>query len=176
MSTENHNHITPGQPAGPCMIVVFGAGGDLTKRKLLPALYNLAQEKLLPENFAVLGFGRSPWSNEEFRKKVIEALEEFEPTGTNSKIRDWILERCYYFSGDFNDAAAFVKLKEMIDKIDKERNTGGNILHYFAIAPEFFGLVVRQLTPRGSRTNRRAIGAASSLKNRSAATCNPRRL
>ncbi len=149
MSTENHNHITPGQPAGPCMIVVFGAGGDLTKRKLFPALYNLAQEKLLPENFAVLGFGRSPWSNEEFRKKVIEALEEFEPTGTNSKIRDWILERCYYFSGDFNDAAAFVKLKEMIDKIDKERNTGGNILHYFAIAPEFFGLVVRQLHTAG---------------------------
>jgi glucose-6-phosphate 1-dehydrogenase len=149
MSTENHNHITPGQPAGPCLMVVFGAGGDLTKRKLLPALCNLAQEKLLPEKFAVLGFGRSPWTNEDFRKKVVEALHEFQPEGTNAKTRDWLLERCYYFPGDFTDAAAFTRLKEMIEKIDMERGTGGNYLHYFAIAPEFVGLVVEQLSAVG---------------------------
>jgi glucose-6-phosphate 1-dehydrogenase len=149
MTTQNHNHtITPGQPAGPCIMVVFGAGGDLTKRKLFPALYNLAEEKLLPEKFAVVGFGRSSWTHDNFKDKLNEALQEFEQ-GTNPKSRNWLLERCFYFTGDFNDAGAFGNLKNTLDQLDKERGTGGNYLHYLAIAPEFFGKVVKQLSAVG---------------------------
>jgi glucose-6-phosphate 1-dehydrogenase len=143
-----HPSVKPGEPAGPGAMVVFGAGGDLTARKLLPALYNLAQEKLLPNQFAVVGFGRNPWKDEDFRKHVTEALKEFEPQ-TDSRIRDWLLERCYFCSGNFNDPSAFTALGQRLEKINQERGTGGNFLHYFAIAPEFFGLVVRQLSAAG---------------------------
>ncbi len=147
---ENESErIAPGQPSGPCLMVVFGAGGDLTKRKLFPALYNLAQEHLLPEKFAVLGFSRTPYSNEDFRKQMGDALQEFLSERLDPKTRDWLLSRIYYFGGDFNDAAGFGQFKEQLLKIDQEHGTGGNFLHYLAIAPEFFSVVIAQLSKAG---------------------------
>jgi glucose-6-phosphate 1-dehydrogenase len=146
---NNHARPKPGAPSGPCIMVVFGAGGDLTQRKLIPALYNLAVQKLLPEKFAVVGFGRAEWGHEDYRTKMTESLQEFEPGGVDAKVRDWLLERTYFFKGDFNDANAFVQLKQMLEKIDQERGTEGNYLHYLAIAPEFFAVVVKQLSEVG---------------------------
>ena len=151
MADEANNHARPkpGAPSGPCIMVVFGAGGDLTQRKLIPALYNLAVQKLLPEKFAVVGFGRAEWGHEDYRTKMTESLQEFEPGGVDAKVRDWLLERAYFFKGDFNDANAFGQLKDMLAKIDQERGTEGNYLHYLAIAPEFFAVVVKQLSDVG---------------------------
>jgi len=146
---NNHARPKPGAPSGPCIMVVFGAGGDLTQRKLIPALYNLAIQKLLPEKFAVVGFGRAEWGHEDYRTKMTESLQEFEPGGVDAKVRDWLLERTYFFQGDFKDAKAFAQLKEMLEKIDQERGTEGNYLHYLAIAPEFFAVVVKQLSDVG---------------------------
>ena len=151
MADEANNHARPkpGAPSGPCIMIVFGAGGDLTQRKLIPALYNLAVQKLLPEKFAVVGFGRAEWGHEDYRTKMTESLQEFEPGGVDAKVRDWLLERAYFFKGDFNDANAFGQLKDMLAKIDQERGTEGNYLHYLAIAPEFFAVVVKQLSDVG---------------------------
>ena len=151
MADEANNHARPkpGAPSGPCIMIVFGAGGDLTQRKLIPALYNLAVQKLLPEKFAVVGFGRAEWGHEDYRTKMTESLQEFEPGGVDAKVRDWLLERAYFFKGDFNDASAFGQLKDMLAKIDQERGTEGNYLHYLAIAPEFFAVVVKQLSDVG---------------------------
>jgi glucose-6-phosphate 1-dehydrogenase len=147
---ENESErITPGQPSGPCLMVVFGAGGDLTKRKLFPALYNLAQEKLLPEKFAVLGFSRTSYSNEDFRKQMGDALQEFLSERIDAKTRDWLLSRLYYFGGAFNDDAAFGQFRDLLAKLDEEHGTGGNFLHYLAIAPDFFSVVVNQLSKAG---------------------------
>ena len=151
MADEANNHARPkpGAPSGPCIMVVFGAGGDLTQRKLIPAIYNLAVQKLLPEKFAVVGFGRAEWGHEDYRTKMTESLQEFEPGGVDAKVRDWLLERAYFFKGDFNDANAFRQLKDILVKIDQERGTEGNYLHYLAIAPEFFAIVVKQLSDVG---------------------------
>jgi len=132
-------------PSSPCIMVVFGASGDLTKRKLLPALYNLAAEKLLPEEFAVIGFGRRTFGHEDFRKYCSDALQEYLPEGIDGKVRDWLIERLYFHSGNFDEPATFVALKDLLQKVDGERKTGGNYLFYMATAPEFFGEITRQL-------------------------------
>jgi len=132
-------------PSSSCVMVVFGAGGDLTKRKLLPALYNLAAEKLLPDEFAVVGFGRRTFDHEDFRKYCSDALQEYLPTGMDAKVRDWLIQRLYFHSGNFDEAATFGPLKDLLQKVDGERKTGGNYLFYMATAPEFFGEITRQL-------------------------------
>ena len=134
-----------GTPTGPCVLVVFGASGDLTKRKLLPALYNLAAENLLPTEFAVVGFARRPYSHEDFRKYSADDLNEYTSSGVDPKVRDWLTERLYFQGGNFDDAASFGALKDLLEKIDKEHGTGGNYLFYMATAPEFFGEVARAL-------------------------------
>ncbi|HXQ97384.1 MAG TPA: hypothetical protein VN774_02990, partial [Candidatus Limnocylindrales bacterium] len=138
-----------GAPSCPCIMVVFGASGDLTKRKLLPALYNLAAEKLLPEEFAVVGFGRRTYGHEDFRKYCSDALQEFLPNEVDAAVRDWLIPRLYFHAGNFDDAAAFEPLKTLLACIDKERNTGGNYLFYMATSPEFFGKIARQLNAAG---------------------------
>ncbi|HLW98864.1 MAG TPA: glucose-6-phosphate dehydrogenase [Candidatus Acidoferrales bacterium] len=138
-----------GAPSCPCIMVVFGASGDLTKRKLLPALYNLAAEKLLPEEFAVVGFGRRTYGHEDFRKYCSDALQEFLPNEVDAAVRDWLIPRLYFHAGNFDDAAAFEPLKSLLACIDKERNTGGNYLFYMATSPEFFGEIARQLNAAG---------------------------
>src|ERR1022692_4137816 len=132
-------------PSSPCIMVVFGASGDLTKRKLLPALYNLAAEKLLSEEFAVIGFGRRTFGHEDFRKYCSDALQEYLPEGIDGKVRDWLIERLYFHSGNFDEPATFDALKDLLQKVDGERKTGGNYLFYMATAPEFFGEITRQL-------------------------------
>ena len=128
--------------AGPCVFVLFGAAGDLTKRKLMPALFNLGKAKLLPENFAVMGVSVDDLSLEDFRSQVTSFL----PTGPESAdAMDWFRKRLFYERGDFADANTFTKLQERLAALDAEQHTEGNYLFYLATAPKFFAQIVQQL-------------------------------
>jgi glucose-6-phosphate 1-dehydrogenase len=136
-------------PSNPSIMVVFGASGDLTKRKLLPAIYNLAAEKLLPDSFAVIGFGRRTFSHEDFRQYSTEDLNEYLPGKVDPQVRDWLVQRLYFHGGNFDDDAAYAALKSLLEKIDQERKTNGNYLFYMATAPEFFAPITEKLTDAG---------------------------
>jgi len=134
------------RPAGPCVMVVFGATGDLTMRKLVPALYNLEKAKFLPNEFAVLGVAHDELSIEDFRKKVTRFLQA-EDHGTEAWDR---FQQClHYQRGDFGDQATFVRVREALDAIDQQHGTQRNYLFYMATAPKFFGEIVQQLGRAG---------------------------
>ncbi len=128
--------------AGPCVFVLFGAAGDLTKRKLVPALFNLGKAKLLPDNFAVIGVSVDDLSLDDFRSQVTSFL----PAGPDSaETLEWFRKRLFYERGDFADANTFAKLRERLNAIDAEQHTEGNYLFYLATAPKFFSQIVQQL-------------------------------
>ncbi len=135
---------TAGKAAGPCVFVLFGAAGDLTKRKLIPSLFNLVKAKLLPEDFAVIGVSVDDLSVDAFRDQV----SEFLPTG-DTEGRDWLRKRLFYERGDFGDPNTFARLREQLAKIDVEWHTQGNYLFYMATAPKFFASIVQQLGKAG---------------------------
>jgi len=137
-------HI-PGQPAGPCLMVIFGATGDLTKRKLIPALYNLSVANLLPSQFAIVGFAVESFTTETFRQTLSDEIKTFETGPIDAKLWNWFLERIYYVQGDFKDPAAYQRLKEQIDQTDQKHGTGGNRFFYLAVSPGFFAEIVEQL-------------------------------
>ena len=105
MPTLKENEVP--QKASPCVMVIYGASGDLTKRKLLPALANLAQEGLLSRQFAIIGFSFDQITTDAFREKLTTEMKEFAPESLNDELWKWFLERIYYVHGDFNDAAAY---------------------------------------------------------------------
>lgn len=141
ISTDNESL----QPAEPCVIVIFGAAGDLTKRLLIPALYNLANGKLLPQEFAVVGFARHEMSSEDFRSKLSQDIQEFATVEVKSEVWDWFAQRVYYVPGNFDDADAYQKLKELLAKLDQEHGTRGNYLYYLATSDSFFSKIIQQL-------------------------------
>jgi glucose-6-phosphate 1-dehydrogenase len=135
-----------GKAAGPCVLVLFGAAGDLTKRKLAPSLFNLVSAKLLPDNFVVMGVSVDDLSVDAFRQQV----SEFLPTGSDSAEHlAWLKERLFYERGDFGDPNLFAKLRERLAAIDAEHQTQGNYLFYLATAPKFFAPIVQQLGRAG---------------------------
>jgi glucose-6-phosphate 1-dehydrogenase len=136
-----------GKVAGPCVFVLFGAAGDLTKRKLIPALFNLVKAKLLPDTFAVMGVSVDDLDVEAFRQQVSEFLPANDPTAL-----DWLRTRLFYERGDFGDPATFVKLRDRLAAIDAESHTEGNYLFYMATAPKFFASIVQQLGRAGLST------------------------
>jgi glucose-6-phosphate 1-dehydrogenase len=136
-----------GKVAGPCVFVLFGASGDLTKRKLIPALFNLVNAKLLPDTFAVMGVSVDDLDVEAFRKQVSEFLPTNDPAAL-----DWLRSRLFYERGDFGDPNTFVKLRDRLAAIDAESRTEGNYLFYMATAPKFFASIVQQLGRAGLST------------------------
>src|SRR5579872_6191905 len=136
-------HI-PGKAAGPCVFVLFGAAGDLTKRKLLPSLFNLAKAKLLPEDFALMGVSVDDLSVDAFRDQV----SAFLPPG-EQECKNWLRPRLFYERGDFGDSGLFSRLGERLGQIDTEWRTQGNYLFYLATAPKFFAPIVQQLGRAG---------------------------
>ena len=136
-------------PGDPCTIVIFGASGDLTKRKLLPALYNLKALKLLPENFAVIGVAVSDSNDELFRTQITSDIQQFATRPVDQAEWDDFSKRSYYLSGDFNNPETFQHLGAKIKDVQKTWNLSGNVLFYLAIAPTFFGKVVEQLGNAG---------------------------
>ena len=135
--------------ADPCAFVIFGAGGDLTKRLLVPALYNLMAAQLLPDDFAVIGVARNEMSDEEFRRGVGAALREFATRPLASKAADRLLSRFSYVQGDFNDPATFDRLKRRLAEVDRACGTKNNSLFYLATPPEAFAPVARHLGEAG---------------------------
>jgi glucose-6-phosphate 1-dehydrogenase len=131
-----------GKAAGPCAMVLFGAAGDLTKRKLVPALFNLAKAKLLPQNFAVLGVSVDDLSPEQFRSQVTGFLP---PEDHEVEAWNWFTERLYYERGDFADPNTYSTLARRLADVDREHHTEGNYLFYLATAPKFFAPIVQQL-------------------------------
>src|SRR5262249_12961947 len=127
-----------GKPPGPCAMVIFGASGDLTKRKLIPALYNLAKEKLLPKDFAVIGFASSEMATESYREKASQDLRDYAASQVDGAFWDWFKPRLYYIAGDFRDANAYAQLKSLLAQLDKDHNSHGNYLYYLAVAPTYF--------------------------------------
>ena len=140
---------TLGGPAGPCAMVIFGAGGDLTKRKLVPAIYNLAKGKLLPEQFAIIGASVEPFTTEDFRHQASEDIREYSTSGVDKESWDWFVNRLYYISGDFNDPELYKKLAGMLSQVEKEQGTQGNCLFYMATSPTFFATVPKHLGEAG---------------------------
>src|SRR5271163_4822669 len=140
--TDNNEHSPI---ASPCVMVIFGASGDLTKRKLIPALANLAQEGLLSKQFAIVGFAFDQMTTESFRAALSEEIKNFEEHPIDPALWNWFLERIYYVQGDFKDPAAYQRLKDQINEADKKHGTQGNLFHYLAVSFNFFSLIVQKL-------------------------------
>jgi glucose-6-phosphate 1-dehydrogenase len=149
VANADHDVDQPGRAAGPCVLVLFGAAGDLTKRKLIPALFNLVKAKLLPDNFAVVGVSVDDLTVEAFRSQVGEFLPANE---SGSDDLEWFRRRLFYERGDFGDPNTFSKLQERLAAVDLEQHTEGNYLFYLATAPKFFGQIVQQLGRSGLST------------------------
>src|SRR5579864_4402741 len=111
----------------PCVMVIFGATGDLTHRKLLPALYNLALEHPLPPQFTVVGVARRPFSNEEFRKQALDSINQFSRRRpVNQAVWETFSKGLYYHQSQFDDLSGYQGLAELLKQLDQERGTGGN--------------------------------------------------
>ncbi len=143
------NHLETASAAAPCVMVIFGATGDLTKRKLIPALLNLAQESMLSKQFAIVGFAANDLDTESLRKTLGQELPDFAPAPIDLKMWDDLSQRIYFVKGDFQDPEAYQRLKEQIDDAAKAHHTGGNKFFYLAVAPRFFATIVAQLGAAG---------------------------
>lgn len=132
-------------PGDPCTIVIFGASGDLTKRKLLPALYNLKVLRLLPENYAVIGVAVSDGNDDSYREKITTDIKQFATRPVDDSDWDDFRKRSYYLQGDFKDVETFKRLSQKIAEAQKTWGLSGNVLFYLAVSPSFFSTVVDQL-------------------------------
>ena len=136
-------------PSEPCAIVIFGATGDLTKRKLLPSLYNLRSNGLLPRDFALVGVVRKPMDDEAFRDIMSAEIREFATRPVDPQLWAEFRERLHCVSGDLESPETFRKLGERLAELDREHRTGGNALFYLATPPDAFGPLVLRLGESG---------------------------
>ncbi len=130
-------------------MVIFGATGDLTKRKLIPALYNIAADGELPPAVSVVGFARRPKTDDEFRKEQEEATRQFSRQTVRDEIWNAFAKSLFYHQSEFHDSAGYKNLAERLDQIDRERGTGGNRLFYLAVAPDQFEPILKNLKDAG---------------------------
>src|SRR5881394_3184961 len=140
----------PGAPSGinvspPCVLVIFGAAGDLTKRKLIPALYNLKHSNLLSDNLAVVGVARAEMNDDEFRRRLRDDMNQFATENIDEKEWQWLSDRLYYLSGDFEDEYTYERVKTRLEELDQEHQAGGNYCFYLSSAPQYFAPIVKQL-------------------------------
>ena len=134
------------RPGDPCVLVIFGAAGDLTQRLLIPSLYNLAHHNLLPQDFAVVGFARNEMSDAIFRQSLHSAIDRSERVGAvEPAVWANLEKRLYYITSSFDDAAGYNRLQEVLAQCDRDLHTQGNYLFYLATPPGFFGEIVQQL-------------------------------
>ncbi|MFL6029843.1 MAG: glucose-6-phosphate dehydrogenase, partial [Gaiellaceae bacterium] len=149
MATTQENPLLEGlrvrRTPDPCILVIFGASGDLTKRKLFPALYSLAFRGLLPERFAIVGVARTDETDDEFRARMKEAVQQYGRDELRDDVWDKLTERMRYVAADFSDHEGLDRLARMFGEIDEELGTGGNRVYYLAIPPSAFESVVREL-------------------------------
>jgi glucose-6-phosphate 1-dehydrogenase len=132
-----------------CAVVVFGATGDLTARKLVPALYNLARQRMLPGGFSVVGFARRDWTDQQFRAGMKEAVAEHSREPLDEDLWDSFARDLHYVSGTFDDASAYVRLGERMAAQDEAHGSGGNRLFYLATPPDAYATIARRLGEAG---------------------------
>ncbi|MGQ9629154.1 MAG: glucose-6-phosphate dehydrogenase [bacterium] len=134
----------------PCVMVIFGATGDLTRRKLMPALYNLHRERLLPEGFSAVGFARREKSHDDFRREMMEAVGKYS-RGKPVQPALWgsFARGLYYFQANFEDFQRYLRLAEMLKRLDEERGTRGNRIFYLATPPSHYTEIVERLGDAG---------------------------
>ncbi|HSP51680.1 MAG TPA: glucose-6-phosphate dehydrogenase [Cryobacterium sp.] len=135
--------------AGPSSLVIFGVTGDLSRKKLMPAVYDLANRGLLPPGFALVGFARRDWTDEDFMKVVHDSVKEHARTEFNEDVWTQLAEGIRFVPGSFDDAASFQLLKDTIAQLDRERGTMGNHAFYLSIPPKAFPQVTEQLRRSG---------------------------
>src|ERR1700728_3305969 len=138
-----------GKQGDPCVMVIFGAAGDLTARMLIPALYNLARANLLSKEFAVLGVARTQMSDEDFRKRILDDVKEYCGDCVQDSLWETFSRRFYYFAGDFKDDTLYSRIKDHLAQIDREHSTHQNVFYYLATAPSYFGPIVEKLAATG---------------------------
>ncbi len=142
--------IKPLKKSEPCVMVIFGATGDLTKRKLFPALYNLAKEGFLPEKFAIVGVGRQEMLGEDFRTQTVANLKEFVGDGINDDLLKWFEARVYYTGGDFDDDKKLFKdIKDLLRDVCEKHEIPENYFYYMAIPPTLFANVSHKIVKNG---------------------------
>jgi glucose-6-phosphate 1-dehydrogenase len=141
------------KPADPCTMVIFGASGDLTKRLVVPALYNLARTKVLPEQFALVGVALSDRTTESWREHLYGMLKsfvghaaaEFDVDQIDEAVWKQLTEKMTYVQGDLTKPELYEKLRGVLDEVEKTHGTQGNVIFYLAVADQFFGTVVERL-------------------------------
>ncbi len=133
----------------PGALVIFGASGDLTRRKLIPALYDLAAQRRLPMEFAVVGISRTEMSHEDFRKKLRDALEEHRSGEVSDDVWDSFSRGIFYLSGDSKEPETYEELKGFLQELDKDRGTEGNRIFYLSSSPSLFSTIVERLGEAG---------------------------
>jgi glucose-6-phosphate 1-dehydrogenase len=158
MTPGKHNAAKPGapakkssiSPADPCTIVIFGASGDLSRRKLVPALYGLAAQNCLARRFAIIGFARTPMTDEAFQQSAIDSVKKFADAGTgNDDQCKEFAQALAYVSGEYHHPEAFVKLKHRLEELDRAHKLNGNRLFYLATPPDVYPLIIEQLDKSG---------------------------
>jgi glucose-6-phosphate 1-dehydrogenase len=137
------------RPCDPCTVVIFGAAGDLTKRKLIPALYNLATYGLLPAQCAVVGVARRSMGDAEFRTQMAAELQKYATSPVSAEVAANFTARHYFVGGDLGDPATYAALKARLEEIQKKQGGSGNVLFYMATPPSEFGGIARGLAAVG---------------------------
>src|SRR5258706_16310019 len=119
--------------ADPCTIVIFGASGDLSRRKLIPALYSLAAQNCLARRFAIIGFARTPMTDDAFQKSAVDSIQQFTNGGSNTDIKcKEFVQSLAYVSGEYHRPEAFDQLKNRLEELDRANKLEGNRLFYLA--------------------------------------------
>ena len=135
--------------AGPCSLVIFGVTGDLSRKKLMPAVYDLANRGLLPPGFSLVGFARRDWADQDFGKEVHDAVRQYARTPFREATWRQLAQGFRFVPGEFSDDDAFDRLAETVHALDEQQGTGGNYAFYLSIPPKFFGVVCKQLARSG---------------------------
>ncbi len=135
--------------AGPCGVVIFGVTGDLSRKKVMPAIYDLANRGLLPPGFSLVGYARRDWADQDFAEIVHKSVRQHARTEFREEAWQQLARGFMFVAGDFDDDVAFDELRRTIEDLDKKRGTGGNFAFYLAIPPTYFGDVVGQLKEHG---------------------------
>ena len=137
-------------PADPCTIVIFGASGDLSRRKLIPALYSLAAQNCLARRFAIIGFARTPLTDEAFQQSAIDSVKKFADAGTaKDDLCKEFANALAYVSGEYHHPEAFQKLKRRLEELDSAHKLNGNRLFYLATPPDIYPVIIEQLDKSG---------------------------
>ena len=135
--------------AGPSGLIIFGVTGDLARKKLMPAVYDLANRGLLPPGFALVGFARRDWETQDFEKVVYDAVKRYARTPFDDDVWTQLAQGIRFVQGEFDDDEAFARLKETVEELDENRGTMGNHAFYLSIPPKSFPQVTEQLRRSG---------------------------